>query len=74
MAEEDRSVSYDTLSHDVDTNRALYDQLLERQREVGITAGVTLNNISVLDEASPPPQPTWPKTKLFLVLGIFPSE
>ena len=70
MAEEDRSVSYDTLSHDVDTNRALYDQLLERQREVSTTAGVTLNNISVLDEASPPPQPTWPKTKLFLVLGV----
>ena len=70
QAEQDRSVGYDTLSHDVDTNRTLYDQLLERQREVSTTAGVTLNNISVLDEASPPSQPTWPKTKLFLVLGV----
>jgi capsular exopolysaccharide synthesis family protein len=70
QSEQDRSVGYDTLSHDVDTNRTLYDQLLQRQREVSTAAGVALNNISVLDEAAPPSQPSWPKSKLNLVLGV----
>lgn len=70
LAEQDRSVGYDTLSHDVETNQTIYDQLLQRQREVSTSAGVTLNNISVLDEAAPPSEPSWPKPRLNLVLGV----
>ena len=66
------SVSYDTLSHDVDTNRALYgsaSRTAARSEHNCWNASLD-RHLPVLDEASPPPQPTWPKTKLFLVLGI----
>ena len=71
MAEQDRSVRYNLLHHEVDTNRAMYDLLLQRQREVSTSAGVAPNNISVLDEAVPPANPSYPKPLLNLLAGLF---
>jgi succinoglycan biosynthesis transport protein ExoP len=70
LAEQDRSMTYDALRHDMENNRAQYDQLLQRQREVSNSAGVALNNISILDEASAPAEPTSPKPRLNLIFGI----
>jgi len=70
LAEQDRSMTYDALRHDMENNRAQYDQLLQRQREVSNSAGVALNNISILDEASASSEPTSPKPRLNLIFGI----
>jgi capsular exopolysaccharide synthesis family protein len=70
LAEQDRSMTYEALRHDMENNRAQYDQLLQRQREVSNSAGVALNNISVLDEASAPAEPTSPRPRLNLIFGI----
>jgi len=70
LAEQDRSMTYDALKHDMENNRAQYDQLLQRQREVSNSAGVALNNISILDEASASSEPTSPKPRLNLIFGI----
>lgn len=70
LAEQDRSMRLDTLRHDVENNRAQYDQLLQRQREVSNSAGVALNNISILDEASAPAEPTSPRPRLNLIFGL----
>ena len=47
----ERSIAYNTLERDLDTNRILYDGLLQRYKEVGVTAGVTTNNVSIVDRA-----------------------
>ena len=70
LAEQDRSMTYDALKHDMENNRAQYDQLLQRQREVSNSAGVALNNISILDEASASSEPTSPRPRLNLIFGI----
>ena len=49
-----RSIRYNILKRDVDTNRALYDGLLQRLKEVGVEAGVGTNNVTVVDPALPP--------------------
>ena len=46
-----RSIQYNIFKREVDTNRQLYDALLQRYKEVGVAGGVSANNISVVDLA-----------------------
>jgi capsular exopolysaccharide synthesis family protein len=46
-----RSIQYNIFKREVDTNRELYDGLLQRYKEIGVAAGLTVNNISVVDRA-----------------------
>ncbi len=58
-----RSIPYNILRREADTNRQLYDGLLQRYKEVGVTAGVGTNNISVVDEAKVPTAPYKPNAR-----------
>ncbi|MEO5607087.1 MAG: Wzz/FepE/Etk N-terminal domain-containing protein, partial [Polaromonas sp.] len=57
---QDKSVDLNLFKRELDTNRQLYDGLLQRLKEVGVTSGVTSNNISVVDEANTPLFPISP--------------
>jgi capsular exopolysaccharide synthesis family protein len=65
-----RTVQYNTLQRDADTNRALYDALLQRYKEIGIAGGVGTNNVSVVDTALPSGGPVTPRTSMNLLLGL----
>lgn len=65
-----RSVRYNILKREVDTNRELYDGLLQRYREIGIAGGVGTNNISVVDRAEVPNGKFKPRLTLNLALGL----
>lgn len=65
----DRSIQYNILQRELDTSRTLYDGLLQRYKEVGITGGVTANNISVIDAARAPDAPSKPRLIVNLVLA-----
>ncbi|MEY6431476.1 polysaccharide biosynthesis tyrosine autokinase [Thioalkalicoccus limnaeus] len=54
LALQDRSSDYQTLRREVDTNRELYDGLLQRMKEIGVVAGIGTNNISIVDRAQVP--------------------
>src|SRR5262249_12054674 len=49
-----RSIQYNTLKREVDTNRSLYDGLLQRFKQIDIAGGVGANNVFVVDKASLP--------------------
>ncbi|MEM1154955.1 MAG: polysaccharide biosynthesis tyrosine autokinase [Pseudomonadota bacterium] len=70
-----RSTDFQTLKREVETNRELYDGLLQRMKEVGVTAGVATNNISVIDVAEVPRVKYKPSLgtnlAIALVLGVF---
>lgn len=70
LAEQGRSIQYNILRREVETNRELYDGLLQRYKEVGAAAGVTANNISIVDTADEQLAPTWPKPFLNLALAL----
>lgn len=61
LDERSREIQYNILQREVDTNRSLYDGLLQRYKEVGVAGGVTSNNISVVDRAQPPGMPSKPQ-------------
>lgn len=64
-----RSIQYNILQRELDTSRTLYDGLLQRYKEVGITAGVASNNISIVDRATPPQRPSQPQLIINLALA-----
>lgn len=66
----ERSVQYNILQRELDTSRVLYDGLLQRYKEVGVSGGVTTNNISIIDRADAPKQPSKPKMLLNLALAL----
>ncbi|HET8613743.1 MAG TPA: polysaccharide biosynthesis tyrosine autokinase [Sphingomonas sp.] len=70
LEEQNRSIRYNILRRDVDTNRALYDGLLQRYKEVSAEAGIATNNISVIDTAEPPIKPISPRPVLNIVLAL----
>src|SRR3546814_4601190 len=49
-----RSIQYNILKREADTNRQLYDALLQRYKEIGVAGGVSANNIAIVDRALPP--------------------
>ena len=66
---ESRSIRYNVLKREVDTNRQLYDSLLQRYKEVGLAGGVTSNNISMVDRAEVPTGPYKPDLGRNLLLA-----
>ncbi|OGB34707.1 MAG: hypothetical protein A3B67_02555, partial [Burkholderiales bacterium RIFCSPHIGHO2_02_FULL_66_10] len=67
---QDRSVDMNLLQRELETNRQVYDSLLQRLKEVSVTAGITTNNVSIVDEASAPLFPAKPKPLINLALGL----
>jgi succinoglycan biosynthesis transport protein ExoP len=70
MAEQQLGIRYNILKRDLDTNRELYDGLLQRYKQVSAEAGVTSNNIAILDQASPPLLPVSPRPVVNLTLAL----
>lgn len=65
-----RSIQYNILQREVDTNRQLYDALLQRYKEIGIAGGVGVNNISVVDRAELPQRPSSPNLPFNMALAL----
>ena len=65
-----RSVQYNILKREVDTNRQLYEGLLERLKETGVSAGLKASNIRVVDAAVAPRKAARPNLPLNLALAF----
>ena len=70
-----RSVQYNILKRESDTNKELYNGLLQRLKETGISASMTAGNIQILDRAEVPKGPYSPKKGqnilLSIIVGLF---
>lgn len=65
-----RSIQYNILQREVDTNRSLYDALLQRYKEIGVAGGVGTAPVSIVDRADPPSSPYKPRLLLNLLFGL----
>jgi capsular exopolysaccharide synthesis family protein len=65
-----RSIQYTILQREVDTNRSLYDALLQRYKEIGVAGGIGMAPVSIVDRADPPGAPFKPNLLLNLILGL----
>ena len=65
-----RAVQYNILKREVDTNKQLYEGLLQRLKEAGVSAGLKASNIRIVDAAVPPTNPVKPRILLNLILAL----
>ncbi|WP_082438832.1 MULTISPECIES: GumC family protein [unclassified Sphingomonas] len=65
-----RSIQYNIYQQEVDTNRALYEGLLQRFKEIGVAGGVGVNNVSVVDQADVPQKPSSPRLLVNLAIAL----
>ena len=68
--EAEKAIQYHILKREVDTNRQLYDALLQRLKEANIASAMRASNIRVVDPARVPSRPYKPKTPLNTGLGL----
>jgi capsular exopolysaccharide synthesis family protein len=65
-----RGIQYNIFQRDVDTNRQLYDALLQRYKEIGVAGGIGENNVLVVDNAEVPRNPSRPRPVINLLLAL----
>lgn len=71
LSERRSTIQYNINEREVDTNRQLYDALLQRYKEVGVAGGVNRSNVSIVDQAEVPGAPSSPNLMLNLLLASF---
>ncbi len=64
------AIEYTVLKRDAETNRQLYQDLLQKLKEAGVSAGLRSSNIRIVDIARVPTQPISPNVHRSLVLGF----
>jgi polysaccharide biosynthesis transport protein len=70
LVNQDNSIDLNLLKREVETNRQLYDSLLERLKQVGISSNLTTNNLSIVDAAAIPLFPYKPNLQSNLLAGL----
>jgi capsular exopolysaccharide synthesis family protein len=66
----DRATQYSIMAREVDTNKVIYQSLLQRAKEIESMAGVSSSNIQIVSRADLPLLPVRPDIKLNLLLAI----
>lgn len=65
----EKAVQYNILKREVETNKQLYEGLLQRLKEAGVSASLKASNIRIVDSAVPPVKPTKPRIPLNLAVA-----
>jgi len=66
----DRATQYKIMAREVETNKGIYQSLLQRTREIESMVGVSSSNIHIIDKALLPILPFKPNVKRSLLLSI----
>lgn len=66
----EKAIQYMLLKRDVDSNRQLYEGLLTKLKEAGISAGLRSNNIRIVDPARVPTSPSQPNIPRNLAMAL----
>ncbi|MES2785443.1 MAG: polysaccharide biosynthesis tyrosine autokinase [Pseudomonadota bacterium] len=70
LSTQDSSIDLNLLKREVDTNRQLYDGLLQRLKQVNVVADLASNNITVVDKAEAPLLPFKPNMRQNVLIGL----
>jgi len=67
----EKSIQYDMLKHEVDTNRQIYQVMLQRVKESSIASALKASNVRVIDPAKAPRRPYKPNLPVNGAAGLF---
>jgi succinoglycan biosynthesis transport protein ExoP len=66
----EKAIQYNILKRDVDSNRQLYDAMLQQMKQASIATAMRASNVRVVDQADIPILPVSPDFKLNSALGL----
>ncbi len=66
----EKEIQYLSLQRETESNQQLYEAVLKRLKETGVTGGLEANNVRVIEEATPPKYPVKPRKTRNLALSI----
>jgi len=65
------AIQYNLLKRDYESNKQLYDGLLQRLKEAGVSAGLRSSNVQIIDLARVPTVPAQPNIPRNITTGFF---
>jgi succinoglycan biosynthesis transport protein ExoP len=69
-AYEEKAIDFKIMRREVDTNRLIYENLLQRMKEVEVTEAIRASNITIIDTPEIPLEPSSPRVALNLALSL----
>jgi capsular exopolysaccharide synthesis family protein len=66
-----KAIDYGVIARDVDSNKQIYDTLLQRAKETGVSGELRTSNVRVVDRAEAPLAPVSPRRALAILVGLF---
>jgi polysaccharide biosynthesis transport protein len=66
----EKEIQYLALQRESETNQQLYDSVLKRLKETGVTGGLETNNVRIVEAATPPTAPVRPRRLWNLGLSL----
>jgi succinoglycan biosynthesis transport protein ExoP len=66
-----KAIDYSVLDREVQSSRQIFDSLMQRAKETGVSAELKTSNIRVVDRAQTPMKPVSPRKGLNLLLAVF---
>lgn len=66
----EKEIQYLNLQRDSDSNQQLYEAVLKRLKETGVTGGLEANNVSVIEDAMVPRAPVRPRKAVNLAISL----
>jgi uncharacterized protein involved in exopolysaccharide biosynthesis len=66
----EKEIQYSALQRETVSNQQLYDVILRRLKETGLSGGLETNNLRIVQEAQVPKVPVLPRTVLNISLGV----
>ena len=65
-----KGIEYSVLERDVQSNKQLYENLMQRAKETSVSSELKSSNIRIIDKAERPRDAVWPRKGLNLLLAI----
>lgn len=70
MGQDEKAIQYNILKRDADSNRQLYDTMLQQLKQSSIASALHASNVRVVDPATLPQKPVWPNYRILAPLGL----
>ena len=66
-----KGIEYGVLEREAESNRQIYENLLQRAKETGVAGELRTSNVRIVDEAEVPTSPVSPRPRQNLLLALF---
>ena len=70
VGQDEKAIQYNILKRDVESNRQLYDTMLQQLKQSSIASALHASNVRVADPATLPQRPIWPNYRILGPLGL----